>query len=356
LINQGSVSEAGGGTGSGSGIGTGSGSGSGSGTGAGTVTGTNTGPGTVPASTSQTSSSVSLVTNYATQTGQTASVGMITLPPDQIATTDRKTDSQPLVTDLRKDMTLPVGGAETSAAALSKKPVEQIKEAESKFVSYKAALQFFATYKGERNPKNLIALFAEPAIPSFIQDPPIALADGKGIVKIKLLVDTSGTGLPKFIMQGASLKKLPAQGEDGSWSMEALPKKDVYEAKLTVIDGERMLEFPLTVVPAIAPLLGKDKKFSEADFARFLAKPAKYDLNGDKKFDYIDDFIYTANYIVALKIKPEKLKKDEPKKIDDGKKKEPAKTKDGKAKDEMEKAAGKQVDPVKKSAESAGEK
>ena len=299
---------------------------------------------------------VSLNTQYATQTGQTSAVGMITLPPDQLATSDKKPDSQPLVTDLRKDMTIPVGGAEAATAASGQKPVEKDKEAESKFVSYKAALQFFATYTGERNPKNLIALFAEPAIPSFIQDPPIALADGKGLVKIRLLVNTSRTELPKFIMQGASLKRLPAQGEDGFWSMEVVPKKGVYEAKLTVIDGGKMLEFPLTVAPVTVPLLGKDKKFSEADFARFLSKPAKHDLNADKKFDYIDDFIYTANYIVAMKIKPEKLKKIEPKIEEDGKRKEPTKIKNGKAKDGMEKTAPKPVTPVKKSTEISDQK
>lgn len=298
-----------------------------------------------------------LATQYAAQTGQTPSIGFVTQSVEQAApTSDKKADSQPLVTDLRKDMTIPVGGADTPAAAATKKTPEQAKEAESKFVSHKAALQYFAAYKGERNPKSLIALFAEPAIPAFVQDPPIALSDGKGVVRIKLSFNASGSEMPKFIMQGATLKKLPTQGEDGFWSMEALPKKDAYDAKLTVIDGERMLEFPLTVAPVTAPLLGKDKKFTEADFARFLAKPAKYDLNGDKKFDSIDDFIYTANYIVALKIKPEKLKVDQPKKVEDGKKKEPAKQKDLKAKDEMDNAAAKPAEPVKKATKPAGPK
>lgn len=298
----------------------------------------------------------SLPTQYAAQTGQTTSIGFVTQSVEQAApTSDKKADSQPLVTDLRKDMTIPLGGADATTGATKKAP-EQDKEAESKFISYKAALQYFTAYKGERNPKSLIALFAESAIPAFIQDPPIALSDGKGVVRIKLSFNASGSELPKFIMQGATLKKLPTQGEDGFWSMEALPKKDAYDAKLTVIDGERMLEFPLTVAPVTAPLLGKDKKFTEADFARFLAKPAKYDLNGDKKFDSIDDFIYTANYIVALKIKPEKLKVDQPKKVEDGKKKEPAKQKDLKAKDEMDKAAPKPAVPVKKATEPAGPK
>lgn len=367
LINQGSGSGTGSdpgvgtggssGSGTGGGSGSGTGGGSGAGTGTGTGTGSGSGAGTGSTGNSQTSSSVALASNYATQTGQTASVGMITLPPDQMpASTEKKPDSQPLVTDLRKDMTIPVGGTETATVASNKKPAEKVKEADNKFVSYKSALQFFAAYKGERNAKNLIALFAEPSIPSFTQDPPIALSDGKSTVKIKLLLEAAGNELPKFIVQGATLRKLPTQGEDGFWNMEALPKKDAYDAKLTVIDGERMLEFPLTVTPVTAPLLGKGKKFSEADFAMFLQKTAKFDLNGDKKFDYIDDFIYAANYIVALKIKPEKLKKDESKSVGNGEKKGQPKPKDGKKGDELEKPAPKPADPVKKPAEPAAQK
>ena len=77
---------------------------------------------------------------------------------------------------------------------------------------------------------------------------------------------------------------------------------------------------------------------SEADFAEYLAKPLKYDLNGDKKFDAVDDYIYSANYIVDMKLKPETARKGEkkeapkPGKNGDGKPKEPSKVKDEKVK------------------------
>ena len=49
---------------------------------------------------------------------------------------------------------------------------------------------------------------------------------------------------------------------------------------------------------------GKGGGLSEADFNLFLrgagkAKAPLYDLNGDARRDYIDDYIFTANYIVA---------------------------------------------------------
>jgi len=99
------------------------------------------------------------------------------------------------------------------------------------------------------------------------------------------------------------------------------------------------MDFPLTISPRIDPLLTKAKALSEADFAAYLAKPPRFDLNKDGKFDAVDDFIYTANFIVAMKITPEKAKKkektDAPKQgaKDDSKSKEPAKVKEDKAKD-----------------------
>jgi hypothetical protein len=50
--------------------------------------------------------------------------------------------------------------------------------------------------------------------------------------------------------------------------------------------------------------LSKRGAVTEEDFKLFLKdrgtlKSPKYDLNGDGKRDYLDDYIFTANYIVA---------------------------------------------------------
>jgi hypothetical protein len=273
-----------------------------------------------------------------------ASVGSITLPQDQMASTDRKTEYQPLVTDLRKDMTIPLPGAETGATTATAKAAAQDKGAEKKFESFTGVLQLFKAFKGERTMKALISLFADAEVPNFKQTPAVAIADGKTPLTITLVLKPSGNETPKFIMQGASVKKLSSDGEEVTWTVEAVPKKDVFEAKLTVIDGARMLEYPLTVTPKIDPALTKGKKLSEADFKLYLAKPPKFDFNLDKKFDAIDDFIYTANYIAALKIKPEKSSKDEAKEKKPAEKKESPDGKELKAKDGKVKA-GEAVTP-----------
>lgn len=237
-----------------------------------------------------------------------SSIGTITLPPDQMAEPEQKSGYQPLVTDLRKDMTVPLGGSEAGATAAAA-AAEKKAAIEPKFESYDGVLQLFRQYRGERLPKPLISLFADAEIPGLSQTPAIAIADGKTPLKVRFKLKPVGDDAPKFILQGASVKQLGSEGEDPLWTVDLLPKKGAYDVKLTVLDGPRTFEYPLTVVPPIDPSLVKGKPLSEADFTLYLAKPSKHDLNGDGKFDAADDFIYTANYILAMKIKPEKSPK-----------------------------------------------
>ena len=271
-----------------------------------------------------------------------ASVGTITLPVDQIAAAEagKQTDYQPLVTDLRKDMTQPLGDSESKQGSSGEKTAEPAKEQQKKSVSYISTLQLFKDFKGEKSSKSLIPLFAEIKPPDFKQEPPIAFSDGKTPLKITLVIKQTGSEAPKFLFQGANVKQLNRDGEESTtWTIEAIPRKDAVEATLTVVDGQTVMDFALTVVPRVDPLLTKAKALSEADFAAYLAKPAKFDFNKDGKFDAVDDFIYTANFIVAMKITPEKAKKEEKPAVPktegakgDSKSKEPLKIKEEKAK------------------------
>ena len=236
------------------------------------------------------------------------SMGTITLPQDQVTatTTEKKSEYQPLVTDLRKDMTLPLPGATPTQGGDSAVAPTEAKAPDLSSAAYKSVLQLFKEFKGERNDKSLVALFAEAAYPGFKQEPLVALTDGVKTVKLTLRLKPSGNESPKFIMQGANVQQLRGDAEEYIWIVEAVPRKGVTEASLTVIDGKRTLVFPLNVVPPVDTALSGGGKTTTADFTRYLTKPSKYDLNKDGKFDYVDDYIYTANYIVAMKIKPEK--------------------------------------------------
>jgi len=72
-------------------------------------------------------------------------------------------------------------------------------------------------------------------------------------------------------------------------------------------------EIPLTVSPQADVDLDKSGSVTEADFQLFLKTRGtddapKFDLNGDGKRDYQDDYIFTANYLV----KAGNVKKDLP--------------------------------------------
>lgn len=248
------------------------------------------------------------------------SIGGTTLPQDQMASAERRPDYQPVVTDLRKDMNLPLGGSAGSAVT-GKQGSTQDKQADDKSIAYRAVSQLFKDFKGEREPKALISLFASLEIPDFRQEPAIAFSDGITPMKISLRFKPLGNESPKFIVQGANVQQLRSEGENYTWIIEAVPKKSVTEGKITVIDGKRIVEFPLTVTPQVNSALKGTAKPSDSDFALYLAKPSRYDLNKDGKFDYVDDYIYTANYIVALNIKPEKLQPKTVKEAPKGEKK-----------------------------------
>jgi hypothetical protein len=167
-----------------------------------------------------------------------------------------------------------------------------------------SVLERFRLFKGERTPKNLIALFDTKDAKGFKQDPPVFLADGVTTLRITLS-DLPGKKAPSIAF---TLARFTAQRKvaDKEWIIEAVPKKGVTSAEMTVLTDTALLEIPFTVAPKVRVDLITPGKVGEKDFTLYLKNrgtkyAAKYDLNGDGKLDYIDDYIFTANYIVALK-------------------------------------------------------
>ena len=169
-------------------------------------------------------------------------------------------------------------------------------------------LEAFRTYKGEISPNALTELFTR-AMAGTKQEPPIAMSDGK--TSVKVYIETGGKETPDFALNGARLVALKTAGNT-TWVIEALPNKGVYDASVMIMEGGRIRQVPMTVAPPIPAefKFGVGGKLAEADFKRFLSergtgKSPRFDLNGDGKRDYIDDYIFTANYLVkqGLKVK-----------------------------------------------------
>ncbi|MCM0082031.1 cohesin domain-containing protein [Geomonas sp. Red32] len=170
-----------------------------------------------------------------------------------------------------------------------------------------SVLERFRLFTGEKTPENLMALFRPENSATFIQTPAVAIADGKSTV-ILTITGVPGDRAPNFSFTSAHYVALDRTG-DGEWEIEVRPDQGAVTASVTMLHGGVVQEFPLTVAPKVELAAAKQGAApSEADFALFLKERGtptapKYDLNGDGKRDYIDDYIYTANYLDRLQKK-----------------------------------------------------
>lgn len=145
--------------------------------------------------------------------------------------------------------------------------------------------------------ESLIPLFDRTPAREFSQNPPIAISDGTGTVRLTLEPEESGDTPPRFALQGMHCLSC-TKGEGRGWIIEVLPERGAFEATLTVLNGSAALSYPLTVSP---PLASGGGELGPEDFAlrretRTLSKAASGKVTGRPGF--LDDYIYTANYLV----------------------------------------------------------
>ncbi|QXE91126.1 cohesin domain-containing protein [Geomonas subterranea] len=175
------------------------------------------------------------------------------------------------------------------------KPMPQL----TRPVMLTSVLDSFKTFQGERTPANLIALFRQPPPVPYNQLPPVAIADGKATVTLVIAMAT-GDVTPSFTFSDCTY--VSHRRTEAGWEIQARPKRDVVKASVTMLYGGLRQEFPLTVAPKAALVQGRSRQVKESDFQRFLKErgtPARprFDLNKDGRRDYVDDYIYAANYL-----------------------------------------------------------
>ncbi|RNC71029.1 MAG: hypothetical protein ED859_04990 [Desulfuromonadales bacterium] len=174
---------------------------------------------------------------------------------------------------------------------------------QEKYISYKGILTRFKEYTDEKSLKAFEGLFREPVAATIRQEPALFINDGKSLLKVIIDVDSSETSAPNFALRGARLTSLKKDGNN-RWVVEAVPEAGRFEATLTIVNGERMVDFPLTIAPPVDVNIDKKGVVTDADFSLFLSQrgtenaPA-FDLNGDGKRDYVDDYLFTANYLAV---------------------------------------------------------
>jgi len=171
-----------------------------------------------------------------------------------------------------------------------------------KNTSYKSVLEKFREYDGARTAPALAELFRPDPGLIIRQEPAVTLSDGENQVSLRIELPLNLKETPSFSLRKASMVSI-LQNSDGSWQITARPFKDTLEAGLTVICDGSEIRFPLTTAPPLKMLPGVTDSSFEYSFAEYLKKRGtdkdpRPDLNGDGKSDYIDDYIFTANYLV----------------------------------------------------------
>lgn len=226
---------------------------------------------------------------------------------------------QPLSLDANvknKDLT-PVTPVTVSAVSVQEQGVapqepvvpaaEEVAAPEKEVYANRSVLDGFRDLTGERTVKALLSLFEHNEAVGFHQEPLIGIADGKLAVKAAIISDSADNMAPGIVVKGArlvSVKKAPEY--TNTWIVELVPEKNADEASLTVSMEKIAVIYPITVAPRVNVDLDKSGKVTEADFNLFLkkrdmSKEAAFDMNGDGKKDYLDDYIFTANYIEKIK-------------------------------------------------------
>ena len=246
---------------------------------------------------SQPESPRGLPTTTATTTPRVpTSLGTVTLPDDnqpksEVQPGESKTAHPPEISETAETMhrQLKQPPAEKSAETIEPVAVKQ--------TIYGSVLDRFRAYRGEKTPAILIELFTKAISPSISQVPAVAISDGKATVRVTVDLSAIKGTSTDFTLAGAKLVSLKKENDSDTWILDALPQVNSLKATVTISNSGSVIEFPLTVVPPAAAVSAK-----QADFAAFLkdsgAKVPKHDLNGDGRHDYLDDFIYTAHYLI----------------------------------------------------------
>jgi hypothetical protein len=256
-------------------------------------------------------------TSTGTSTGTPVVGGTLTMPSDDTGMREHKDVPgqpapvpPPLVPQEPHDGDLPPS-ENPEASAAPEAPVATKKAQEEPLRPVQSVLEKFRLFTGDKTPATYLALFEAGQGGAFSQNPAVGIADGKSSVKITIF-KVAGDRAPNFAFNHAKYLSLRQTG-DGEWQVEVVPEKGAVRASISMVTEASQQEIPLTVAPPADVDLDKSGSVTEADFQLFLKTRGtddapKFDLNGDGKRDYQDDYIFTANYLV----KAGNVKKDLP--------------------------------------------
>jgi hypothetical protein len=162
---------------------------------------------------------------------------------------------------------------------------------------WKGVLQQFHDFRGSKGARELAALFQQSAGGKIVQDPAIAISDGKTPVKIRLELEQVGDSAPNFGLSDARFVSLRRSGER-SWDLVVVPNAGTWQARLIIKSGGELAEFPLVVVPRIELAGVVNERNFRAELDRYLSgQPAGNQEEGGPDRRFLLEYIFTANFL-----------------------------------------------------------
>lgn len=262
-------------------------------------------PDSTPVATSPTTTTT-VVTSTSNQ--NPTYIGGVAFPVE----TSVKSDAQPIA-QTTPDPTIPEYTPEsTSTTVLEQtKPEEKQTDVSKTDVTvqhtiYKGVLDRFKQFGGVKKLTGMTELFNKKVALSIQQVPEVLLSDGKN--KATLTIDLSDRIIgasTNFATNGGKLISFKQNPQiKGRWVVEIIPENSRLDVVLTIITEGEELDYPLTVAPIIKTTLPID----EVGWNRFIKeigtkKVPLHDFNNDGIRNYIDEYIFVANFLANKSIK-----------------------------------------------------
>lgn len=259
-------------------------------------------PSPTPTSSSQSTTAIQTTAQSGTASNTTYA-GTVTLPTDL----QQRSESQPVTSPA--PVSVPAYPVEQPAktaeqAAQSGKTAPESKPEETRqLVVYKGIAERFKHYNGSKSLSTLAKLFDKQIAQNVRQEPPVLTSDGKNKATLTVDLPSRITSSTNFAVNGGTLVSYKQEKQiKGRWIVTVQPNSGSNSTSLTIIAGAEEFEYPLTVVQPIKTSLTVDEK-GWIKFNKEVGTAAAplHDFNGDGVRDYLDEYIFVANYLAARK-------------------------------------------------------
>lgn len=187
------------------------------------------------------------------------------------------------------------------SSAVSEPPGAQGDRRQAAAAGAPAGTSILSRFKGYAGPltiQGVTDLFARHDSPRILQKPSVVLTDGVTKVTATLTLPAPPGQSPNFALVGARQLSLKRTGT--GYLLELIPDRGGIEASVLVLLAGTVTEYPLVVAPPLNPALVPGGRIDDAAFTAFLQGYAegRGDPTGDGRTDYLDLYLYTANYLV----------------------------------------------------------